>query len=293
MDSPCLQQMYDMMFDVMGESMEDPEFKEKTDNMKALTQKAFDAMGDEMSFSFDYTSGQPPFKMQEVIEVKDIPAMKAMMAESMESANVFYEGMGLPAKLEYQPGVSTYKNATIDIFKMSIIPTDDTNEAMQQQLTSMYGEGFEYYAATTSDKYIVTMGAEGEQTLKALIDKPTAAAASGDIKIAMDTLKNTPYQDLVCSVNVIKLLKGLGQMMQSLPNPGTGLPIDIGEIASKLNVESQSTMVLGAQVGDGQASMRLALPKQHLIEIIALGMQIQAQMTPQQETFQPIDPAAE
>jgi hypothetical protein len=78
---------------------------------------------------------------------------------------------------------------------------------MQQEIEKMYGDGLKYYMAQTPDKFYMVMGPDSEQALKTLIDQPASAAASGDIKIAMDTLQNTPYNDFVCSINVIKLVK--------------------------------------------------------------------------------------
>ncbi|MHC5160720.1 MAG: hypothetical protein ACYSOC_03695, partial [Planctomycetota bacterium] len=113
MDRSSMQAFYDKLFDIMEAATEDPTAKEQTAKMKGLTQKMFDVMGDEVSVSYSYMAGTPPFKLQEVIDVKDSAAMKALMTESMDYANSLYKTMGIPAELKYEPGVSTYKGATI------------------------------------------------------------------------------------------------------------------------------------------------------------------------------------
>ena len=289
MDGSFMQGFYDKLFDIMEAATDDPTAKEQTAKMKDLTQKMFAAMGDEVSVSYSYTAGTPPFKLQEVIEVKDSAAMKALMTESMDYANSLYKTMGIPAELKYEPGVSTYKGATIDTISISIIASDDPNDTMQKEIETMYGsDGFKYYLAQTPDKFYLAMGPNSEETLKMLIDEPTAAAVpSGDIKIAMDALKDTPYNDFVCSVNVIKLIKGMGQMMQSM-----GDQSNMGTIAGMFgglkDVQTQSCLVTGGKIADGQAALRLAIPKQHLVEIVGIAMQIQQQAMAMQQQSPPV-----
>jgi thiol-disulfide isomerase/thioredoxin len=277
MNRPFMQAFYDKMFDVMEAATENPTSKEQTAKMKALTQKAFAAMGDEMSFSFSYAGMKPPFKLQEVVEVKDPAAMKALMGEGLDYANGLYKAMGLPVELKYEPGTTPYKNTTIDTVSISVTASDDPNDRMQEELEKMYGDSFKYYLAQSPDKFYVTMGHNSEDILKALIDQPASAAApSGDIKIALDALANTPYTDSVCSINVLKLMKGFGEMMQTLGTQTNTKPI-AAMFSGLKDVQTQSCLVMGGNISDGQAAMRLAVPKQHLVEIIGAVMQMQAQ----------------
>ena len=150
----------------------------------------------------------------------------------------------------------------------------------------MYGtDGFKYYFAQSPDKFYMVMGADGLGALKSVIDRPVSNPASGDIKIAIDTLQGTGFNEFACSVNIIKLIKGVGQMMEAMPTQAPGMEMVFKEIISKLDFETQSTLVLGGQAADGQASMRLALPKQHLIEIVAMGVKIQQQMMASQQAM--------
>lgn len=280
MDGSTLLPFYNKMFDIMEAASDDPTSKEQTAKMKALTKKAFDAMGDDVSFSYSYASGMPPFFLQEVIEIKDVEAMKAMMGEGMDYANTMYKAMGFPIELEYKPAVSTHNETTIDAVLFSVPESDDPNNMMQQEMAKMYGDGFKYYIAFSSDKMYVTMGADGERKIKALIDKPsTASAPSGDIKVAVDALQATPFNDFICSVNIIKLMKGMGDMMQTMSaQPGMEDMNPAMEMFKSLNnVQTQSCLVTGGKTADGTAAIRVALPKQHLIEIIAAAMQIQQQ----------------
>ena len=291
MNRTSLGKFYDKIFDIMVAASGDTALKEETEKMKVLAKQALEAMGDELSFSYSYTSGQPPFELQEVVAVKDSAAMKAMMAESMEYTNALYKGMGIPAALNYEPGALTYKNIPIDVVSISATGADDPNNAMQQGMNMMYGGQFKYYLAQTQDKFYITMGPGSEEKLKALMDQSTSAPAPEDIKIAMNALKGTGYNDFVCSINVIKLLQGMGEMMQTMSSQ-PGMAPAAAMFGGIKDVPTQSCLVLGGKVADGQAAMRLAIPKQHLIEIVAMGVQIQQQMmASQQATMQNQQPA--
>jgi peroxiredoxin len=286
MNRPFMQAFYDKMFDIMEAATDNPTSKEQTAKMKALTRKAFDAMGDEVAFSFSYAGMKPPFKMQEVVEVKDPAAMKALMSQGVDYANDMYKAMGIPAELKYEPGTMTYKNTAIDTVSISMTASDDPNDMMQNELEKMFDNSFRYYLAQSPDKFYMTMGQGSEDTLKKLIDQPaTAAAPSGDIKIALDALQNTPYTDSVCSINVIKLMQGMGEMLQAMGGQVNSAAAVFSPIK---NLPSQSCLVMGGNISDGQAAMRLAIPKQHLVEIIAAGMQIQM-ATQQQMQNAPTD----
>jgi hypothetical protein len=87
---------------------------------------------------------KPPFKLQEVVEVKDPAAMKALMGEGLDCANGLYKAMGLPVELKYEPGTMTYKNTTIDTVSISVTASDDPNDRMQEELEKMYGDSFKY-----------------------------------------------------------------------------------------------------------------------------------------------------
>ena len=277
-------EMCDLFFDPFEKIAEVSQFKDAMEKFRASLDKFNSAMGDEVAFSFSYGDGMPPFKFVEVIDIKNPDLLKEYTQESMGFVNEMYKFMGIPAQITYQQDVSTYKNAAIDTMSFSFSMPNDPNMQMGAAEKAML-DNMKYYMARTPDKYYMAMGANGEAALKALIDKP-AAAASGDIKIAMDTLKDTSYKDFVCSVNVIKLMKGIGEMMGSMAETMGHSPEMAGPAAmfsGLKNVETQSCLVMGGKTADGEAAMRLAVPKQHLIEIVATAMQI---MTTQQEQQQ-------
>ena len=279
MDISSMIKMYDKLFDILEKTNNDPKLAEQVTKMKEMTDKMLPAMGNEVAFSFSYTAGKPPFKFHEVVAVKNKAAMKEAMKDTLETVREFYNTIGLPVDFDCQSDFLTYKNTTIDKIIITFPPSDDPNNPMQGMLEQVYGGELVYLFGLSDDRYYEAMGPDCEADIKALIDKNAGAAATGETQAAIEMLQKTPYNEFVCSVNVIKLMTGLGEMMQGMGgmNPGGG---PIPDIFGGLNVPSQSSLAIGGQTANGQIGMRTILPKQHLMEIVSAGMQIQKKMMP-------------
>jgi len=273
-----MQKMYDKIFDIMKTTNSDPSLADQIEKMKTLTNKMLRAMGDETAFVFSYAQGQPPLKVREVIAVKDSDTMTALTNEGLALANDLYAAMGLPVNFEYQSGVSTYKNATIDKITLAFASSDDPNNPVQAAMKQIYGGNFVYTTAHSKDKFYMAMTSDSQTDVKKLIDQNASAAATGEVKAALDTLQATPYKDFICSINVIKLMTDLGELMQSMGNMNPGGPMP--DIFGGLNVPSKSSLAIGGQTANGQFGTRTILPKQHLMEIFSAAIQIQQKMMP-------------
>ena len=204
----------------------------------------------------------------------------------IEIADDFYASLGLPMKLEYQSDGATYKNATIEKMVIAFPPSDDPDDPMQAAMENLYGGNLVYSLAHTGDTYYVAMGQDSEADVKALIDQDASASPAGETKAAIDLLKDTPYNDSIASINVIKLMAGMGEMLKTMGPVMSGIegkPNPVADIFGGLNIESGSSIAIGTQTDDGQVGIRTVVPKQHLMEIFGAVMQIQMKMmTPPQ-----------
>lgn len=285
MDDASMQKMYDKLFDIMGQTSDGKIKAETLEKMKSLTRKSLAAMGNEAAFSFSYAGATPPLKLVEVVTVDDMKAAQALMKDGMSLVNDLYAGMGLPMTFQYSPATGKYKNATIDSMTLSMTKSDDPASPMAAAMEKMYGEGFVYKVAHTTDKYYIAMGADADEQLKKIIDQDAAATATGEVKVAIDMLSNAGYGDFACSINIIKLIAGLGEMVSSIEglnqNGGNPMPKELFAIAK--NIPSQSSLALGGKSSDGQASLRVVLPKQHLMELMMMAMQMQQKMMMQMQ----------
>lgn len=275
--------MYDKMFDIIAKSKPSTDMSALIGKMKTFTSKWLPVMGDEAAFSFSYASGKPPFKFHEVVGIQDAAAAKKLMGEGMDMAGDFYAAMGIPMTFQYKPDVATYKNVDINQMVLTFQKSDDPNDQMQKMIEQMYGGNLTYNIATSANALFVNMGDEGENGLKKLIDQQPAAAPTGEVKAAFDALQKTPYTDFICSVNVIKLMAGLGGMMQTMGNipDGPSMPKDL--FSGLDQMPSQSSLAIGGKCADGQTGIRIMLPKQHLMEIMGAVKQIQQKVMSQQQ----------
>jgi thiol-disulfide isomerase/thioredoxin len=284
MNKAALKQVNDMMIRILDASITDGVTEEQKQQMKSLLNKWMQIMGNEVAFSFSYAGGKPPVRFQEVVALSEGSSGRDMMAEGLELANSLYKIMDLPFELVQSGAVETYKDVEIDALQIKFAEGAAQDEGMDF-ISQMYGEnGLTYYMAQKGNLLMMAMGPKGIDEIKSLIDRPAAAEPSADMKQALQLLNGSGYTDAAVSINVIKLMKGLGEMMQSMS--AEGMPNPFANIFSGINIQSQSSLMAGARIADGQFGMRLALPKQHLIEVVTAGMQIQQKMMQSQMEMQ-------
>lgn len=273
--------MIEMMSALFGSKMK----PEDVQQFKALADKSLKAMGNEALFSFSYGPGQPPFMFRQVQYVDDPALFKPLMQEGIAAANTLYKAMELPFVFGYEPGVETYKNVPIDAFKLSFnMKEDQEGDEASEAIKKLYGpDGLTYYAAQTNKMLFITFGPDSKKDLTAMIDAPAGQAVAGDLQTALTVLGPAAQQaDMVGSINYLKFAKGFMGMIQQMGGPEETAMMS--GMASALDIQTQSCMAFSATVDNGKVVTRLAMPKQHLMEIVTAAMQVQAKMMQQAQT---------
>jgi peroxiredoxin len=280
-NQPMFKKYNDMMLKIINASAQEGATPAQSEKMTAVLNDMMAMIGNEIAFSFSYAAGTPPFRLREVVELKEDASMKTMMTKGLDIANSLYKSMNMPFSLSYLPGTETYKGTAIDSMKLSFNEGEEQTKEFAEAVKTMYGaEGIQYYMAQKGKLLMMTMGPKGLDEIKSLIDQPASVAVGGDMKAALDLLGQSGYTDFAASVNIIRLMKGMGEMMQTLGGDAAMNPFK--NIFSGMNIQSQSCLIMGGKIADGQFGMRTALPKQHLIEVVTAAMQIQQQMMQQQ-----------
>ncbi|AQT68530.1 hypothetical protein STSP2_01695 [Anaerohalosphaera lusitana] len=258
------------------------------EELKQMAVDSAQAMGNELAFTFSYTSGQPPFELAYVIKNADTAAFKKLTQGSGELITQMYEAMGLPLSVDIslQEDQFTHKDIAVDkilfnlIFDESEMEGQDT-QMLQQSIDAMYGDSLVYNVASTDDVMLLTMGPEGETQMKQLIDKVTGMttmALAPDIAVAYNNIENIGSADFIGSVNIIRIMSGLGEMMQSMQGqlgPAAGMGTMFAE---SFNLPTNSAFGFGGSIDNGQVNITGVYPKQHLMEVMAGFMQFQQQM---------------
>ncbi|MCE5184720.1 MAG: TlpA family protein disulfide reductase [Planctomycetaceae bacterium] len=288
LNQPMLEKMNETMLRIMDASATEGTSAELSAKLRTLMNEWMKGTGSEFGFSFSYAAGAPPIRLREVVQMKEGTSAKKMMTENLDAINDIYKSMGLPFQISYKADAETYKDTGIDVIQISALEATqgaEANSEFNEMMKKMYGpEGIKYFMAQKGSLLLITIGGQGIDEMKSLIDQPASQPIAGDMKTAVDTLANTAYGDFAASINILRLMKGMGEMMQSLPGAEQN---PMKDIFKGINIQSQSTLVLGGKVADGQLGLRIALPKQHLMEVVTAGMQIQQQiMQDQQQQMQ-------
>ena len=273
MNKPLIEQLYNRMIDIFGKNAAEAD-KPQFEKMKALIVKSVLAMGDEVAMSFSYRAGIPPFEMKEIVAVNDSKALFELQKESQETIEYFYKMTGMPMKFAYAPSVEKYKGTDIGLYQFKFVakdPNDQTVKAMEM----MYGkQGLRYPMAITSDRFLLTMGPDAMNQLKALIDAKQPGPAAADVKTAMTLIPDNTRAEMVASVNLLKLMKGLSEVgQQMMTQSGHQMP----DFWQGVDPNTTSCMAAAAFIENGRIREQLILPKEHLLETAKVMMQIQQQ----------------
>ena len=258
---------------------------------KTMAASSMDLTGDEFAVSFSLAAGMPPVDLKEIVQVKDGAAMMAMMSDGLAIANEMYKAMGMEASIGLTAG-DTYKQSQIYSMKFDMKLPPDTPEQERQMFEQMMGSGFNYRLAVASGYMLVTGGPEADADIRALIDQAAAStrpAPTADIQTVLAAVPNASAADFVVSINVPRLVSGIGGMLSTMPVPNGQM---IGSMFSKLEVPTTSCIGLAGTAGGGRATLQIVVPKQHLLEIVGMVAAMQQNMMQQQQNMtQPGGPA--
>lgn len=268
----------DMFTDILTEAMP----ADQIDDFKALVADSANSMGSEFALSFSIAPGMPPITIKEIIQIKSPDNFMEMIGTSMDFVNGMYKSMNLPLTLSVAPDSILYKQTQIYTLNFDMQLPPNATEEEKTVFEAMWMDEINCKFAPTTDLMLVTMGPDADQEIRDLIDQALSSkspAPSGNIKIALDTIANSADTDMIATVNIVRYLSGMGKMMTSMPVPAAQMA---GQMLSQINMPTKSCLCLAGNIENGTANLQVVLPKQHLLELTALAMQMQKSMQPQQ-----------
>ncbi|MBN1974507.1 MAG: hypothetical protein JW787_12785 [Sedimentisphaerales bacterium] len=250
--------------------------QENLQKMKALTANVIDCVAGPVVYTFAENAGtKPPFKGKYIIAVKDEKKFQQLLGESTELMTStgfldIYKSMGIDAGFKINRGVETYKGVSIDSAKLTL-KAIDTAAPQAQMIQSMYGDGFEYRWGIVNGLFASTIGSDSDKTLHELIDKIQAGQAKqlgSETKAALSLIPGAEKADFFVSMNLLRLFK-MGSSMVTAIAP---LPIP------SVDIQTKSSLVIDGKTDNGKMTIHLALPKEHVQEIMKAVMTIQQEM---------------
>jgi len=261
--------------DLLNVFMDGAFAKEEVAQMKELATKACDAAGGSVAWSFSVDPGsKPPFAVQYAVALKDKQKFYQVLEQVTEMMGdgplgEFYKKMGLNVTIEMKRNVETYKDVSVDALTVSMDAGESADDAapQMQMLKNMYGGQWNLRLAVVDKLLLYVLSSQPEKAIHDLIDQAKAGGPGqvpGEVQAAMQLIPNVKQADFFGTYNYLRVLQMVTAMM---PMP---LP--------KTNVPSQSNVAFAGDVKDGKFSLRAAVPKQHVQEVIMVFMQMQMQM---------------
>jgi hypothetical protein len=260
---------------MLGATGADPE------GMSQLKQMILDT-GDAYSGSFAGSltidaQTKPPMAVTYVIGLKDAQKFQELMDKVTAIMNEgpiadFYQKMGMKMTFEVKRNAETYKGTAIDTMKFNVEATG-TGSMQAQMMDQMYGDGLNFNMAAVNNQLVVAAAQEPGAAVKKLIDQVKAggpAQTPAEVQAAMGLIPGADKADFFATFNILRLMQ---MVMAASPMP---MP--------PMQINSQSNAAMMGSVGNGKMTIQLAVPKQHVQEIMGTIMQLQMQ---QQQMQQP------
>ena len=152
----------------------------------------------------------------------------------------------------------------IDAIKMGFTATDP-NSQEAQMVTMMYGQGMNGRIAVVNNLLVYAFAGDPNPVVREMIDQVkaggTTATASTEVDTATKLIPAAEKADFFMTFNLLRAF----QMASAM------LPMGIPPVSA----QSQSNIAVAGNADGGKLSIELAVPKQHVTEIMTAFMQMQ------------------
>ncbi|MGB2810056.1 MAG: hypothetical protein WBC22_20115, partial [Sedimentisphaerales bacterium] len=131
-------------------------------------------------------------------------------------------------------------------------------------IDAMYGDGFEYRWAIVDGLWVCTIGGDVDSAIRKLIDEVKAGEPeqmAAEMKAALTLLPEAGRADFMGTYNFLRLFKMMGAMA------GAFMPVPMP--LAKMDISTRSNIVFAGKAGNNRMTVDIALPKEHLTEIVA------------------------
>ena len=238
--------------------------------MKTLASNVTDCLGAMAATVSIDNNSKPPFIAKYVMEIKDENKYKKVVDEATDMMNTagvldFYKNMGMETSFEMTKGTDNYKGVTIDSAKLTMKSTQpDTPQG--QMINNMYDGGFDYRWGVVNNMCVMALGGNVDSNIHKLIDEVKSGATpqvGEEFKSAMSLVPEANNADFIFTYNITRTLKTM-TLFAPIPLP-------------QVDIQSKSNLVIAGKAGNGKMTVNVAIPKQHLIEIMSVITAMQQQ----------------
>jgi len=259
----------DLFAAMMGKSMSADDIAK----MKALVEESMGCFGGPMAGSFLIdTKSKPPFGLKYIVAVKDGKTLNKVIGESAQLINTgaiasFYKDLGFETSFTLKRGQDRYRDVPIDAAQF-VMKSTEPNSPQGQMINALYGPGIDYRWATVDGLWVCAAGGDSDSAIRKLIDQIKAGESrqmAGEVKAALALLPAADKADFVATYNVLRTLKMIWAFMPM----AAAMP--------QMDVPTKSSVVFAGSVAGGKMAIDVALPKEHLMEIMGVFQKMQQQ----------------
>jgi hypothetical protein len=284
MDMVFIKKLYMKSIDLFAAMAGQDMPAEEMSKMKALVRDSVDALGGFMVFSLSPdVLNKPPLALRYVVQVEDPKKFNQVIKDAVDMMNEgtipdFYKNMGVQVGSTLKRSVASYKGVSIDSAAFTMKLTD-ANSPQAQMVSAMYGQGIDYRWGMVDGMWVCAVSSDPDVAIRKLIDEVKAAgpkAPPSEIQTAFSLIPGAATADLIGTYNFLRTFQMFGAMM----------PIPMPEMA----IPTKSNIALAADVGQGKMTAQIALPKEHLMEIMGVFQAMQQQKAMQQLEKQKTQP---
>jgi len=280
MSAPFMKQLQTCSIDIMAAMGGDTFSEEKVTEMKALTNNVLDCLAGPVAYSVSTDpNSKPPFVIKYVVALKDAEKFNPLIEKAVEMMTTsgimdFYKSLGMETSFEVKRGIDSYKGVSIDSAKLSMKSTQ-AGTPQAQMITAMYGDGFDYRWGIVKDLFVCAAGGDVDSNVRELIDQVQVGSQKQigpETKTAMALLPGADKADFLLTFNLIRVFK-MATTFMPIPIP-------------KIDAPTKSNIIVAGKAGDGKLVVDIAVPKEHLAEIMGAFMMMQQQNMQQMQMQQ-------
>lgn len=271
MSSPFWRKVNEAYIDLLPKMMGEKASADDIATFKKMATDAMNAFGGSLAGSFSVdTNSKPPFQVTYVADVKDSATFYKVLEEASEAMTAgsmadLYKEMGMQMSFDLKRNTSSHQGVLIDSIKFNMKGTDPDSPATQA-IEAMYGDGLDIQMATVNNQLVYAVGQDAQSAVQKLIDQVKAGGpkqVAGEVQAALTMIPGAEKADFFMTINVLRLMK-MASTFAPIPMPQTDIP-------------TQSSLAVASDASNGKMTVDLAVPKQHVLEIMGAVMQMQQQ----------------
>lgn len=188
----------------------------------------------------------------------------------------FFKASGIKVTYEIKRAVETYNGTSIDVIK-TVFRATDPNAPSAKMIEKLYGDGLIQKTAIVNGLAVSVSANDADKRLRIMIDDAKRGGpkeVNAEIKNAMSLIPDSNQAEFVGTYNYLRLLKMVAAFA---PAP---MPFPAGMFNQ---LQTKSNIAFAGNIGDGDITITVAVPKQHVLEIMsAFQMFTQKQIQQQQ-----------